>query len=84
MVMMFWKVQSQHHPSVTYKNHAHFTEYANCTCEWALQGNFYKHQVIILLTCTNLIIENIMEYCGTYYGTHHGGLKCMFVDLTYL
>jgi hypothetical protein len=19
-----------------------------------------------------------------YYGTHHGGLKCMFVDLTYL
>ncbi len=22
--------------------------------------------------------------CGMYYGTHHGGLKCMFVDSTYL
>jgi hypothetical protein len=29
-------------------------------------------------------MENIIEYCGTYYGTHHGGLKCMFTDSTYL
>jgi hypothetical protein len=36
------------------------------------------------LTCTNPITNNIIEYCGTYYGIHHGGLKCLFVDLTYL
>jgi hypothetical protein len=29
-------------------------------------------------------MEDIIEYCGSYYGTHHGGLKCMFVDPTYL
>jgi hypothetical protein len=29
-------------------------------------------------------MENIIEYCGMYYGTHRGGLKCMFVDLRYL
>jgi hypothetical protein len=29
-------------------------------------------------------MKNIIEYWGTYYGTHNGGLKCMFVDLTYL
>jgi hypothetical protein len=26
----------------------------------------------------------MIEYYGTYYGTHHGHLKCMFADLTYL
>jgi hypothetical protein len=31
-----WQVQSQHHPSVTYKIIAPFTKYANCTCECAL------------------------------------------------
>jgi hypothetical protein len=34
--------------------------------------------------CIDLTMENIIEYYGTYFGTHHGGLKCMFVDLTYL
>jgi hypothetical protein len=29
-------------------------------------------------------MDNIIEYCNTYYGTHHGGLKCMFVNPTYL
>jgi hypothetical protein len=29
-------------------------------------------------------MENIIEYCGAYYGTHHGGLKCMFIDLACL
>jgi hypothetical protein len=36
------------------------------------------------LTCIDLTIENNIEYCGTYYGTHCGGLKCMFFDSTYL
>ncbi len=79
-----WWVQSQHHLGAIYKIHAPFTEYASCTCEWALWGNFCKHQIVVLLACTNLTTKNIIEYCGTYYGTHHVGLKCMFVDSTYL
>jgi hypothetical protein len=34
--------------------------------------------------CIDLTMENIIEYCGMYYGTHHGGLKCMFANPTYL
>ncbi len=49
-----WRVQSQHHPNVTYKICGLFIKYANYTCEWALQGNFCKHQIVVLLTCTNL------------------------------
>jgi hypothetical protein len=63
-----WWVQSQHHPSVTYKICALFTEYASYTCEWALQGNFCKHQIVVLLTCIDLqwrislsIVTRIME-----------------------
>jgi len=40
--------------------------------------------IVVLLMCINLTTENIIEYCNTYYGTHCGGLKCMFVDRTYL
>jgi hypothetical protein len=29
-------------------------------------------------------MDNIIEYCCIYYGIHYGGLKCMFVDPTYL
>jgi hypothetical protein len=35
-----WQVWSQHHHDVIYKIRAPFTEYASCTCEWALWGNF--------------------------------------------
>jgi hypothetical protein len=77
-------VQNQHHPGIIYKFHAPFTKYASCTCEWALQRNFCKHQIVILLTRIDLTTENIIEYYSTYYGTHHGDLKCMFVGSTYL
>jgi hypothetical protein len=79
-----WRVQSQHHLSVTYKIRAPVTKYASCTCEWALQNNFCKHQIVIILMCTNLTTKNIIEYYNMYYGTHRGGLKCMFVNSTYL
>jgi len=79
-----WQVRSQYHPNVTYKIYASFTKYANCTCEWALRGNFCKHQIVVLLMCIDLTTKNIIEYCSTYYGTHCGGLKCMFIDPTYL
>jgi hypothetical protein len=79
-----WRVQSQNHLGVTYKIHAPFIEYANCTCEWALRSNFCKHQIVVILMCTDLTTKNIIEYYSKYYGTHRGGLKCMFVDLAYL
>ncbi len=61
-----------------------FTEYACCTCEWVLHGNLCKHQVVILLLCTNITKENILQYCGTSYGSNCGGFVAMFADLTYL
>jgi hypothetical protein len=79
-----WMVQSQQHPNMTYKVPLPFTKYACCTCEWALRGNLCKHQVAIFLTCTNLTKENIIQYCGTWYGSDRGGFATMFADLTYL
>jgi hypothetical protein len=29
-------------------------------------------------------MKNVIESCNTYYGTHRGGLKCMFAYPTYL
>jgi hypothetical protein len=79
-----WQVRSQHHHGVNYKICTAFIEYTSCTCKWALQGNFCKHQIVVLLTCINPTTSNIIGYCGTYYGTHRGSLKCMFADLGYL
>ncbi len=77
-------VWSHQHPNITYKVPLPFTKYACCTCELALRGNLCKHQVVILLTCTNFIKENIIQYYGTWYGFEYGGFVAMFVDLTYL
>jgi len=49
-----------------------------------LHGNLCKNQVAIFLTCTNPSKENIIQYCGTRYGSDHGGFATMFTDLTYL
>lgn len=61
-----------------------FTKYSCCICEWALCDNLCKHQVFVLLTCTNLVKGNIIEYCGTCYGTNCDGFKTMFMNPTYL
>jgi hypothetical protein len=37
-----------------------------------------------ILTCTNLTNENIIQYCGTWYGFDCGGFATMFVDPIYL
>ncbi len=79
-----WMVQSQQHPNMTYKVPLPFTKYACCTCEWALRGNLCKHRVAIFLTCIDLTKENIIQYCGTWYGFDRGGFAAMFADLTYL
>ncbi len=49
-----------------------------------LCGNLCKHQVVIFLTCTNLTKENIIQYCGTWYGFDHGSFAAMFANPTYL
>jgi hypothetical protein len=77
-------VRSQQHPNMTYKVPLPFTKYVYCTCEWALRGNLCKHQVAIFLTCTNLTKENIIQYCGTWYGSNRGGFAAMFANPTYL
>ncbi len=77
-------VRSQQHLNMTYKVPLLFTKYACYTCEWVLCGNFCKHQVSIFLTCTDPTKENIIQYCGTWYGSDCGGFTAMFVDHTYL
>jgi hypothetical protein len=79
-----WKVKSQNPTIFTqwyYFRGNPFVEYACCSCERALKGNFCKHQIAILLKFLPDCRESsILEYCGTYYGTQRGGLKalCLF------
>ena len=55
-----------------------FVDYACCSCEFALRGNFCKHQIAILLKfLPDCRPSSILEYCGTYYGTERGGLKAL-------
>ncbi len=57
-----------------------FTQYACCTCEWALWGNLCKHQIVVIFTCTYITQEDIIEYCGTWYGYECGGLATVFAN----
>jgi len=77
-----WMVQNQQHPNMTFT--FLFTKYACCTCEWALCGNLCKHQVIVFLTCIDFTKKNIIQCCGTWYGSDRGGFVVMFVEPTYL
>jgi hypothetical protein len=43
-----------------------------------------KHQISIFLTCIDFIKENIIQYCGTWYGFDCGYFAAMFANLTYL
>jgi len=79
-----WMVQNQQHSNMTYKVPFSFTKYVCCTCEWALCENLCKHQVAIFLTCTGLTKNNIIQYCGTWYGSDRGGFVALFADPTYL
>jgi len=73
-------VRDQRLPNVIYAVKFPFTEIVCCTCEWALQGNMCKHRIVVILTCTYISQEDIIHYCGTWYGSHHGRLGHMFVD----
>jgi hypothetical protein len=75
-----WGVQSQRLPNVSYVMKFPFTEIFCCTCEWALRGNMCKHQIVVILTCTDIFQEDIIHYYGTWYGSHCEGLGHMFTD----
>ncbi len=54
-----WNVNNQTHFNVIHNQNFPFIEYASYTYEWVLHGNFCKHQVIILLACSDLTIDDI-------------------------
>jgi hypothetical protein len=64
-------VKSQQHSNVIYKVYSLFIKHAICTCEWAICEFFCKHQV--LLTSIDLTKNNIMKYCGTWFGSDYKG-----------
>ncbi len=39
-----------------------------------------KHQIVVILTCIDITQEDIIHYCGTWYGSHCGGLVHMFAN----
>ncbi len=39
-----------------------------------------KHQIAVILTCTDISQEDIIHYCGTWYGSHHEGFSHMFTN----
>ncbi len=75
-----WGIWSQCHLNVIYTVKFPFTEKKICTCEWALWGNLCKHQIVVILTCIDISQEDIIHYCGTWYGSHRGGLGHMFAN----
>jgi len=54
-----WNVRSQTHLNVIYILNFPFIEYASCTCKRVLHENLCKHQIVILLACTDLISNDI-------------------------
>jgi hypothetical protein len=71
-------MQNQHLANaIMYQVKYPFSQYACCTCKWALQGN--KHQIVVIITYNDVTHEDIIEYYGTWYGSIHGGLAPMFV-----
>jgi len=75
-----WGIQNQCLPNVIYMMKFPFTKIFCCTCEWALQGNMCKHQIVVILTCKDIFQEDIIHYYGIWYGSHRGGFGHMFGD----
>jgi hypothetical protein len=75
-----WGIWSQCLPNVIYAVKFPFIEIFCCTCEWALQGNMCERQIVVNITCTNISQEDIIHYCGTWYGSHCRRLGHMFAN----
>jgi hypothetical protein len=80
----YWIVMNQHLANVEYKMKYPFIKYSGCTCEWAIQKNFCKHQIILIFMVTDVTQEDVIDYCGTWFGSYHEGLATMFVDPKYI
>jgi len=39
-----------------------------------------KHQIAVIVTCIDISQKDIIHYCGTWYGSHRGGLGHMFAN----
>ncbi len=66
--------------NVTYIVKFPFIEIFYYTCEWALQRNMCKHQILVILTCIDITQHDIIHYYGRWYGSHCRRLGHMFVD----
>jgi hypothetical protein len=44
----YWIIRNQHLANVVYKVKYPFTKYSSSTCEWTLQRNLCKHQIVII------------------------------------
>ncbi len=75
-----WGVRNQRLSNVTYVVKFPFTEISYCTFEWGLQGNMCKHQIVVILTSTNITRDDIIHYYGIWYGSHRERLGHMFAN----
>ncbi len=57
-----WGVRSQCLPNVIYMVKFPFTKIFCWTCEWALRRNMCKHQIVVILTGTDISQEDIIHY----------------------
>ncbi len=80
----YWIARNRRLANVEYKMKYPFTKYSSCTCEWALRGNFCKHQIFIIFMFTNVTQEDVIDYCGTWFISNRVGLGAMFVDPKYI
>jgi len=65
-----WGIWSQCLPNVIYAMKFPFIEIFCYTCEWALQGNMRKYQIVVIFTCRDISQKDIIHYYGTWYGSH--------------
>ncbi len=42
--------------------------------------NICKHQIAVILTCTDISQKDIIHYCGTWYGSHRERFGHMFTN----
>jgi hypothetical protein len=52
-----------------------FTEISCCTCEGALWRNMCKHQIVVILACTNITQKDIIHYCDEHI--MEDGVTCL-------
>jgi hypothetical protein len=64
-----WGVRSQRLPNVIYVVKFPFTKIFCCTCEWPLRRNMCKHQIVVILTCTDISQEE--SFITVEHGMHH-------------